>query len=220
MSEAVLLEVPYDERDEAKSLGAHQDPETGEWYVPAGLSLEPFARWLPEPGGSWEVRFTISAPIYVAESVHSCATCGCKTPVVALAVEEIAGIFEDEEEDEKGLILLNDIEEIPDELAGLLGARYPFLKMQTPEIGGRPCLVNSCSCGAQLVDFYLQAEPDGGFFPDSDEDAAEIVLRELPVSGPFEVKAAFGKIVPDIIGPNARREPFWEGEGAAESSKN
>lgn len=70
------------------------------------------------------------------------------------------------------------------------------------------------------MDFYLQAESDGGFFPDTEEEAAEIVLRELPVSGPFEVKAGFGRIAPDIIGPNARRKPFWEEEETAANSKN
>ena len=46
------------------------------------------------------------------------------------------------------------------------------------------------------------------------------MLREQPVSGPCEVKAGFGRIVPDIIGPNARRKPFWEEEETAANSKN
>lgn len=210
MSGIVFLDVPSEEKEEAESLGAKQEPETEIWYVPAGLDLELFTKWLPEARSAEELWLSISAPIYVAESVITCWTCRCTTLVVALAVEEIEGIFEDEEEDEKGLILLSDMEELPDDIGRLLGPCYPFLKKHNSKPLGLRHVINHCSCGAPLEDFYLQAEPDGGFFPMDEEEAAKIVLRELPVSGPVKIKASFGRFHPDLIGPNARREPFGE----------
>lgn len=44
------LQVPFAEKDQAKSLGACWDPRLRRWYVPPGLSLESFRRWLPQEG--------------------------------------------------------------------------------------------------------------------------------------------------------------------------
>ena len=41
------LAVPYDEKDDAKALGAKWDRQAKAWYVPAGMDLEAFAPWLP-----------------------------------------------------------------------------------------------------------------------------------------------------------------------------
>ncbi len=43
------LNVPFREKDQAKALGARWNPQQRHWFVPAGLALEPFRRWLP-PG--------------------------------------------------------------------------------------------------------------------------------------------------------------------------
>lgn len=43
----VNLRVPYDERREAKMLGAKWDPTRKTWYVENLPSLEPFLRWMP-----------------------------------------------------------------------------------------------------------------------------------------------------------------------------
>lgn len=45
----VMLEVPINQKDEAKGLGARWDPDARSWYVPAGRDATPFARWLPPP---------------------------------------------------------------------------------------------------------------------------------------------------------------------------
>jgi exodeoxyribonuclease VII large subunit len=41
------LSVPYREKNDAKALGARWDPESSKWYVPRGVDLAPFSRWLP-----------------------------------------------------------------------------------------------------------------------------------------------------------------------------
>lgn len=41
------LDVPFKEKDEAKSLGARWDAIAVKWYVPEGTDLAPFAPWLP-----------------------------------------------------------------------------------------------------------------------------------------------------------------------------
>lgn len=46
-SDRTYLAVPYDEKDEAKALGAKWDAREKAWYVPAGTNLDAFRSWLP-----------------------------------------------------------------------------------------------------------------------------------------------------------------------------
>ena len=39
------INVPFDEKDAAKQLGARWDPSAQSWYIPAGQDPEPLARW-------------------------------------------------------------------------------------------------------------------------------------------------------------------------------
>jgi hypothetical protein len=41
----IYLQVPFDERDAAKALGARYDAELKKWYVPAALDPKAFYRW-------------------------------------------------------------------------------------------------------------------------------------------------------------------------------
>jgi hypothetical protein len=42
-----FLSCPYSEKDMAKKLGAKWDVARKAWYVPSGVAISPFARWLP-----------------------------------------------------------------------------------------------------------------------------------------------------------------------------
>jgi putative DNA primase/helicase len=44
------LAVPYDEKDDAKALGAKWDRQARAWYVPAGVEIDTFSAWLPAHG--------------------------------------------------------------------------------------------------------------------------------------------------------------------------
>ncbi|MFG6488304.1 exodeoxyribonuclease VII large subunit [Roseateles sp. BYS78W] len=46
------LKVPYREKDEAKSLGARWDRDASSWYVPTGVDITPFSKWLPASAAS------------------------------------------------------------------------------------------------------------------------------------------------------------------------
>lgn len=42
------LKIPYAEKDTAKALGARWDSVRKTWFVPPGVDINLFARWLPE----------------------------------------------------------------------------------------------------------------------------------------------------------------------------
>lgn len=52
------LFVPYEERNQAKELGAFWDAQKAAWYVPKGADVAPFARWEapPQPKGEVEIQ--------------------------------------------------------------------------------------------------------------------------------------------------------------------
>ena len=41
----IPLNVPFKEKDEAKSHGARWNPGAKHWYIPEGVDDEPFAKW-------------------------------------------------------------------------------------------------------------------------------------------------------------------------------
>jgi Domain of unknown function (DUF5710) len=41
----IPLNVPFKEKDEAKSLGARWNPDAKHWYIPEGVDATPFEKW-------------------------------------------------------------------------------------------------------------------------------------------------------------------------------
>ncbi|WP_069472408.1 exodeoxyribonuclease VII large subunit [Candidatus Marithrix sp. Canyon 246] len=44
--EPIFLDCPFSEKDEVKRLGAKFDWQEKQWFVPVGLDLDPFSKWL------------------------------------------------------------------------------------------------------------------------------------------------------------------------------
>jgi phage/plasmid primase-like uncharacterized protein len=65
------LAVPYDEKDDAKQLGARWDREAKAWYVPAGVDLEAFTPWLPAHN-SVHIAVDIDPAEQFAEAMREC----------------------------------------------------------------------------------------------------------------------------------------------------
>jgi hypothetical protein len=42
----INLKVPFNEKDQAKSLGARWNAEAKLWYVPQGVDTAPFEKWM------------------------------------------------------------------------------------------------------------------------------------------------------------------------------
>lgn len=45
--ERVYIDVPFEEKEEAKKLGAKWDPEKKKWYIPERKDADKFAKWFP-----------------------------------------------------------------------------------------------------------------------------------------------------------------------------
>jgi putative DNA primase/helicase len=69
--ERTYLAVPYDEKDDAKALGAKWDRAERSWYVPAGVSLESFTPWLPAKGSVY-IAVDANPAEQFAEAIREC----------------------------------------------------------------------------------------------------------------------------------------------------
>lgn len=44
----IPLKVPFKEKDEAKSFGARWNPGGKHWYIPEGVDVAPFEKWMTD----------------------------------------------------------------------------------------------------------------------------------------------------------------------------
>ncbi len=64
----INLKVPFNEKDQAKSLGARWNAEAKLWYVPQGVDAAPFEKWMTSAANA--------APAQAAAKPEGASTCG------------------------------------------------------------------------------------------------------------------------------------------------
>ena len=47
-TDVTYLNVPYNQKETVKSLGAKWDPEEKKWFAPKGVTLEDFEQWIKD----------------------------------------------------------------------------------------------------------------------------------------------------------------------------
>ena len=183
MAEITFLDVPYNEKDEAKKLGARWHPERKQWYIPAGINIDPFDKWLPAPLAE------AIAPIYLLQSTEQCYQCQQSTPVFALAVSGFKDA--DEEEPLEEFVVLNTISDLPPHIMNLLKQRCPRYFIDYSKMTQSKYLMNHCTCGAKLGDFYMHDEPGGAFAPTSEYESRNISVTRIPEENNLPIRCSY-----------------------------
>lgn len=162
MSDRLDLFVPFEEKDEARGLGARWDARARCWFVPAGVDRALFSRWFePRPEtvpakpevGSIELSTELQTPQIVEADVW-CHDCGAQTPVLTVADF-------DQDGDLDGVTRIQAMD------ATLTQALkpYPYYRMTYSRTARLWAFANVCShCEALQGEFFLHNEPDGPFF--------------------------------------------------------
>ncbi len=150
------LYVPFEERDQVRTLGARWDVNAKCWYIGSGADATRFARWLSDDESPQE--FTIvSSRAFVACAEVECWRCHTRTEVVCMycASGEIHG-------EPYEHFTVSHVTAVDQELRRQLAA-WPSFRMAATRDG--VTLVNHCShCRARQDDYYLHCEPSGAFF--------------------------------------------------------
>jgi hypothetical protein len=169
------LLVPFEEKDEAKGLGARWDQARKLWYVPAGLAVAPFEKWLPpklKTNGQYDDRPTVRGDgfIIVENFDHRiCWKCKEVTSVFAFLLptgHEVLNTDGGERDGQwervgyaqflSGVTYIN--ENAMRAIRGVAGEDYKL------DFHHGFFWLNHCEeCGALLADWFDHDEPNGAF---------------------------------------------------------
>lgn len=180
---SLLLNVPYAEKDEAKSMGARWNPELKKWYVADKKDYHKFTKWYKDKNAN----LIVMDHLYIVVGKQNCFKCKKQTNVVSFASDLYFSIddeyFELFDED---INFISDVEGIPEPLLDYLNDNFKFYNGYS-KFAQASYLGNHCNhCGVLQGDFYLHHEPDSPFFIDSAEKVKE--LRILRVKLPFDLQ--------------------------------
>ncbi|WP_416776505.1 DUF5710 domain-containing protein [Xenorhabdus budapestensis] len=177
------LNVPYDEKDEAKKLGARWDPASKTWFIPDGIEPSSFIKWIP--------FYNVQALWwYIAQTKSHCWKCHEQTTMTAFMLPAGHKTLEEDEDSEiegQTYWLEHDrpafvfyIDDIPSTVRNSLSHVTHFLSKDFSQTTQTKYWMNHCEkCGAKQGDFQMHCEPGGEFFPTTVAEAAVIQLHKI-----------------------------------------
>lgn len=177
MGERHHLDVPYEEKDQAKRFGARWDPDSRRWYAPDGADLEGLARW--DPSARAETR----PYVYVVFGHRECFRCHEQVPVVAIGVPYSSETLFAGCEGADSLSLEPRVDCLPAAIREYLEANSGY-RVACSQTMGDTSLMNTClSCGAMQGDHFLFDEPSGPFRINGAKDLESLTFVKVPVRG-------------------------------------
>lgn len=179
------LKVPYSEKDQAKALGAKWDAQRKTWFVPDGIDLARFKRWLPATS---DLPLQ-AAHFALARTLTRCWKCSAVTTAYAIVIPAGGKVLEpgdDEFEDEWRIlaesVALSHVDEISTKAADMIKVHAPGFYSDYSRTTNSLYWANHCmACGVILGDFYLHNEPGGAFFPLDQHHADSIVCDSFDI---------------------------------------
>ena len=193
MGVKVYLNVPYEEKEEAKRLGAWWDAKAKKWFIPyykeEFKDYQKFFRWIL---GDSSFVVVPHEDIYIMETYKTCWRCGKKTKVIAFSVGRYATLEADDDE-----ILLEDYweeyvgrenpyllifpekeEDIPLCIKNYVKEHYHVENRYSKTIE-REQFANYCEhCNALQGNYHLFQEPSSPFWPDTNSQEK---IRIIPI---------------------------------------
>lgn len=181
------IAVPYQEKDEAKALGARWDQNQRSWYIPEGVNPALFSRWRKsEYAGEY---------FYVVVGCRMCWKCKMETTVVAIGIPYGEPYELNEDDIEEGvypsydpetynaLALIPRLGATPRELRDFLESEYHY-QLKYSQTTGMRQLNNCCDhCGSLQGEHFDFNEPGGTFFPMSLEELGDLKFYRVPTKG-------------------------------------
>lgn len=220
----LILNVPYNEKDDAKSLGARWNPTVKKWYVKNKKDYYKFIRWI-EPYGN----MVIIDELYLIEGVKKCFRCGKDTRVIGFGIDKhlsIDGLHEIENNNYDGneikeilydkmleinqdnIHIVGPIDPIPEPLMEYIQNKYNY-KLRYSKTTHISSICNCCdNCDVLQGDFFLFSEVDSPFFIHSREDVKKLEIYKIKLEQDLIVNAddgwasfdemfkKYGKIIP------------------------
>ncbi len=179
----VNLKVPFSEKDEARQLGARWDASSKVWFVPDGIDLRTFQKWLPS-----ESDITVQAKSYsIAQTEESCWKCGELTRVHCFLLPVGHQTFEQVDDDvwawyvHESSSMVAYVTDLLPTVAARIKAITRHYYLDFSKTTNSSYWMNHCEhCGMKQGDFAMHCEPGGAFFPMDEEAVLNIRLQAIP----------------------------------------
>ena len=169
MNAKIYLNVPFAEKDHAKSIGARWDSQIKKWYFEGSIKdISKFGKWIAE---GREQTLIVYENFCIIEALRSCFKCGEKTRIIGFGIwEHSMLIYEDdgtysiedpeefpEMEDEIHLAWVDNEHSIPPLLLSYLKSKYNVKTGYSSVVG--KCFANHCDyCNVIQGNHYLFEE--------------------------------------------------------------
>lgn len=194
---SLIIDVPFAEKDEAKSLGAKWNPNLKKWYVEERENYHKFEKWIL---GNKENVYILYDYFYIVEGTHLCFKCNKPTKVIGFGVKNFFEVYDSNEYDnednfcyyEDNIHIASHIEPLSKALLDKLKEKYNYYESYSKTINAS-YLANHCSnCKVIQGDFFLFEEVDTPFFVDSIEKAKALKLYKVPLENDVIVDLDIG----------------------------
>lgn len=188
----LALNVPYEEKDQAKTLGAKWNPKEKLWMAPGSSFLEysKFSRWI-------DGSFILHDEIYIVETSRQCWKCGKETPIICFASKNHI-----ESETGKRIHtwkLTSVFSRMPSELLALVKTRYNF-KLKYSNTVGEKYYANCCSSCDSLQgnNFLFNEVHESPLYVNSPERAKKLIFHKCQL--PFDLSVDVISEFPITVG--------------------
>lgn len=138
-------------------------------------------------------KLIINPPLYMVGRKIYCWRCQTKMSAISLLAPKVEGTDDQ-------VCLLSGIREMPNNVLSFIQSKVPTFKVKFSKMAGIKYYANTCpKCGVLYGDFYLHDEPGAPFFPENEEDAKSLYIKEIPISSPVKISSGLGVGVGEII---------------------
>ncbi|TYQ16960.1 UNVERIFIED_CONTAM: hypothetical protein Cloal_3550 [Acetivibrio alkalicellulosi] len=187
---ALILNVSYQEKDAAKTLGARWNNELKKWYAPDRSEYHKFKKWILQDR---DIAIIVCDYFYIIEGKHRCFKCGKETEVIGFGIENYYDMYDDSFEYFSGEIhIASGVEPLSTELLKYLKEKYNFYLGYSKTTQSNYYSNHCKHCNVIQGDFYLFNEVDSPFFIDSIEKAKNLVLNKVVIKNDLILNADIG----------------------------
>lgn len=188
----LFLNVPFEEKDKAKVLGARWDPDCKKWYITDRNKYHLFRKWVND-------SIIVLDHFYILEGEKACFRCGKEIPVIGFALENYLyfldceqDVFPDYEWHIGEINIASFIYSLPEKLLAYLKERYNYYYSYSKFAEGS-YYANHCRfCNVLQGNFYLFEEVDSPFFIEDAEVAKKLKLHKILLSNDIAINADMG----------------------------
>ena len=194
---SLLLNVPFAEKDEAKSLGARWNADFKKWYVANKKDYHKFIKWIL---GNNDTTQIICDHFYIIEGVHECFKCHTKIKVIGFGIENFFDICDPNEYDtdnpfdyyEGEIHISSMIDPLPENFKEYLSSQYNYRTGFSKTVNSRYPANHCKNCNVIQGEFFLFQEVYTPFFIDSPEKAKELSLYKIKLNNDFIADTSMG----------------------------